>query len=47
MPIRPVCDRCKNELNGFGAILFGPPGNDGKVRKFHICIKCYKDMGFT
>jgi uncharacterized protein with PIN domain len=39
--IKPVCDKCKKELNDFGAILLSPP-TDNKVTKFHICKNCYK-----
>jgi len=43
MAIKPVCDRCKKELNDFGAILFSPPrGKD--VKKFHICKDCYNQI---
>lgn len=43
--IKPVCDRCKNELDDFGALIFSPPHKDvvGReyVSKFHICKKCF------
>jgi hypothetical protein len=42
--IKPVCDVCKKELQGFGAILLSPPGTDSSVKKFHICMECYKVM---
>lgn len=34
MPIKPVCDKCKNELDEFGALLFGPPENGNTVKNF-------------
>lgn len=43
MAIKPKCDFCKKELNKFGAILFSPPDKN-KVKKFHICGKCYKKI---
>ena len=30
------------ELKKFGAILFGPPNKKSTVKKFHICVDCYK-----
>ncbi len=43
MAIKPACDRCKKELNDFGALLFSPPKNKG-VKKFHICNECYEKI---
>ena len=42
--IKPICDFCKKELQDFGAILFSPPDNDNRVRKFHICKECFKKL---
>jgi hypothetical protein len=42
--IRPVCDVCKKELEGFGGILLSPPDKHGSVKKFHICAECYRVM---
>ena len=42
MTINPVCDKCKNPLEDFGALLFSPPDQEGKTKKFHLCKKCYK-----
>jgi hypothetical protein len=42
--IKPVCNLCGKELNEFGAILFGPPDNKNNVKKYHICVDCYKDI---
>ena len=41
MAIAPTCDKCKQELVEFGAILLSPPNQDNEVRKFHICKACY------
>lgn len=41
MAIQPKCDKCKKELQEFGAILLSPPRNDDTVRKFHLCRDCY------
>jgi len=43
MAIRPICDRCKKELDDFGALLFSPPSGN-TMKKFHICKKCYDDI---
>lgn len=44
MAIKPTCDRCRKELEEFGAILLSPPNKDNTIRKFHICKKCYEIM---
>jgi uncharacterized protein with PIN domain len=41
MAIKPLCDKCKKELEDFGALLFSPPDKEGNVKKFHICKECY------
>lgn len=35
------CDKCGNELKEPGALLFTPP-KKGKVRKYHLCVRCWK-----
>lgn len=37
------CDKCNNELQQLGALLFSPP-NEGKCDKFHICVSCYTNI---
>jgi hypothetical protein len=44
MAIKPICDRCHRELLAFGAILFSPPDADSQVKKYHICVDCYRDI---
>lgn len=44
MAIKPICDKCNQELSEFGAILFSPPNEDSEVKKFHICVACYKEI---
>jgi hypothetical protein len=44
MTIKPICDKCKKELDDFGAILFSPPDKDNKVEKFHLCKACYEEI---
>jgi len=56
MAIKPKCDmrlsdKCEDELKQFGAILFSPPLSGkfvpmqgGKVKKFHVCVPCYKKI---
>jgi len=41
MSIKPICDRCQEELVDFGAILLSPPDSENTVRKFHLCTVCY------
>ena len=46
MAISPKCDMqlsvsCEGELRQYGAILFGPPDEDGYTRKRHLCVPCY------
>ena len=41
--IKPICDKCKKELEDFGALVFSPPeGQD--VKKYHICKDCFKEI---
>ena len=47
MTIKPICDKCKQELEEFGALLFSPPNEKNEVRKFHICKECYKEIEKT
>jgi len=42
MPIKPICNKCRKELDEFGALLFSPP-KDNNVKKFHLCKNCYKE----
>jgi hypothetical protein len=42
--ISPKCDKCKKELQEFGAILLSPPDEKSQVKKFHICKECYEIM---
>jgi hypothetical protein len=44
MAIKPVCDKCKEELKEFGAILLSPPDSESKVKKFHLCVSCYEGL---
>ena len=41
MAINTKCSACKRELGDFGAILLGPPDEDNKVEKFHLCGSCF------
>jgi thymidylate synthase (FAD) len=40
-----VCDRCAKPLNEPGALVFGPPGADGKTVKLHLCRGCWIRWG--
>jgi hypothetical protein len=48
--IKPKCDRCGEELEAYGALVFSPPdefrdGSAGKiVYKLHICARCWLDL---
>ena len=44
MAIKPVCEKCKNELEDFGGILLSPPDENEKVKKSHLCKKCYEEV---
>lgn len=44
MAIKPKCDFCKQELGEFGAILLSPPENGVDVKKYHICVSCYRSI---
>jgi len=44
MAIKPVCDKCGNELIEFGGLLFSPPDDFGNTRKWHLCKKCYEEI---
>lgn len=44
MAIKPICDSCDQELKDFGGILLSPPNKKSQVKKFHLCVKCYKDL---
>ncbi len=44
MSIKPICDKCNKELTKFGAILFSPPDQKSNVKKYHICVKCFKEI---
>jgi hypothetical protein len=37
MAIKLSCDKCKKELADFGGILFSPPDENNRVKKFHLC----------
>ena len=44
--ISPKCDKCKKELDDFGAIILSVPygsimHDNQVVTKYHICKKCY------
>lgn len=44
MAIKPVCDKCKIELNEFGGILLSPPNKKNEVKKIHLCRVCYEQI---
>jgi len=44
MVIKPICDKCGNELIEFGGLLFSPPDTSGRTRKWHLCKTCYEEI---
>jgi hypothetical protein len=44
MAIKPICDKCKEELVDYGGILLSPPDAGNKVTKFHLCKGCYGEI---
>lgn len=43
MGIKPICDKCGDELIEPGALMFGPPQSDnGMVSKWHLCRPCWR-----
>jgi len=44
MAIIPKCDMCRAELIEFGAILLSPPDEQGMVKKYHVCKKCFESI---
>jgi hypothetical protein len=44
MSIKPMCDKCKKELEDFGGILFSSPDENNKVKKFHLCKTCCEQI---
>lgn len=44
MAIAPRCDFCGKELTEYGALLFSPPKKKTDVKKFHVCVPCYKKI---
>ena len=44
MAIKPICDKCKNELIDYGGLLFSPPDEKGMAKKWHLCKECYEGM---
>ena len=45
----PTCDlriseKCEGKLRHFGAILFSPPKEKHDVKKWHVCVECYKEI---
>ena len=44
MSIKPICNKCSEELKEFGGILLSPPENDDRVKKYHLCKKCFEEI---
>lgn len=40
----PPCDYCMEAQAAPGAVLYGPPGSDGRCAKYHCCVKCYEEL---
>ncbi len=37
------CDKCGEELKALGGLLFGPPILN-TCNKYHLCVKCYREI---
>jgi hypothetical protein len=44
MAIKPICDKCRKELDDFGGILLSPPDEHSNIKKMHLCKKCYNEI---
>ena len=44
MAIKPICDKCGNELSAFGGLLFSPPDSKNIVKKYHLCVECFDKL---
>jgi hypothetical protein len=47
--ISPICDKCKEKLCDYGAMLFPPPfkvdkEDDFTPCKYHLCQKCSEEV---
>jgi len=38
------CDKCKNDIEKKGAILWSDPNKREWCKKTHLCKKCYKEI---
>ena len=41
-PRIPPCDLCGHAQVEYGAVLVGPPREDGYAKKWHVCVSCWK-----
>jgi hypothetical protein len=44
LAIKPICDSCGKELDRFGGLLLSPPDSKNRVRKYHLCVKCFNSI---
>lgn len=46
--IKPICDKCKREMQDFGGLLFSPPktliSGSQNVTKQHVCVDCFSSL---
>jgi len=42
MSLDQRCNKCGDHLHEFGGLMIGPPYEDGKVVKWHLCRSCYQ-----
>lgn len=42
--IEVICNHCNKPLDQPGALMFSPPSKSHTVRKFHLCVKCWKEF---
>lgn len=43
----PDCDICEQVQVALGAVAFGPPDENGRCEKLHVCVKCWKKVKYA
>lgn len=45
--IEVICNRCEEEMDSPGALVFSPPDREGGCLKIHICRVCWGHVLFV
>lgn len=45
MSLQIECDKCKEEINTQGALIFSPPSMQ-HTKKLHLCTGCWNSLNF-